>query len=159
VLDLVMTFDGSGTTAGNPGGWGVVLQWKDGGDLTEGSGYIEDATNNIAEYTSCIEGLKLALEYQPRSLTIRGDSQLVMRQLTGQYKVKKKELQPLNAQAKELLNTLRELGCEITYEECRGHGKGGPDPANERADFLAGRARTEGPKAEDEDTSQVVAVD
>lgn len=146
MLDFKVTFDGSGTTLGNPGGWGAVLEWADGGVVDEGSGFIPDATNNIAEYTALIGGLKLALGYTPRTLTIRGDSQLVMRQVTGQYRVKKKELQPLNARAKELIAALRHDGCEITYEECRGHGKGGADPANERADFLAGKARTDGPK-------------
>jgi ribonuclease HI len=64
---------------------------------------IGHATNNVAEYRALVEGLKLALDHRPDLLTVRADSQLLIRQLEGRYRVKNAALQPLYLEAKRLL--------------------------------------------------------
>ena len=60
---------------------------------------IGEATNNIAEYRALLRGIELAVEHGATDLEVIGDSQLVVRQIEGAYKVKKAELKPLHAQA------------------------------------------------------------
>jgi ribonuclease HI len=94
-----------GGARGNPGpaGIGVVLSDSAGSTVASISEYIGEATNNVAEYRALIEGLKLALERGARDLRIYSDSELVVRQLGGSYKVKNEGLRPYYEQAKELL--------------------------------------------------------
>jgi ribonuclease HI len=61
------------------------------------------ATNNVAEYRACIEGLRAAAEFEPRMVRLRADSELMIRQLEGRYKVKSAHLKPLYAEARALL--------------------------------------------------------
>ncbi|HWL90479.1 MAG TPA: ribonuclease HI family protein, partial [Actinomycetota bacterium] len=63
---------------------------------------IGETTNNVAEYTAVIEGLALAMELGARSVTLRSDSQLLINQLTGRYRVKAPHLQPLHRRARSL---------------------------------------------------------
>lgn len=71
--------------------------------LREVGVYLGVATNNVAEWTALIEGLKAALELGVDEIAIRMDSELVVRQLEGRYKVKHPGLIPLHAQAKTLV--------------------------------------------------------
>jgi ribonuclease HI len=61
------------------------------------------ATNNVAEYRACIEGLRAAAEFEPRMVRLRADSELMIRQLEGRYKVKSAHLKPLYEEARALL--------------------------------------------------------
>jgi len=61
------------------------------------------ATNNVAEYRACIEGLRAAAEFEPRHVRVRADSELMIRQLEGRYKVKSAHLKPLYEEARALL--------------------------------------------------------
>lgn len=60
-------------------------------------------TNNVAEYRSLIAGLKAAREFPARAVTVKADSQLVVRQLQGRYRVKQPHLRPLYEEARALL--------------------------------------------------------
>jgi probable phosphoglycerate mutase len=96
VFKLVVNFDGGGRSEGGPGAWGVVVKWKDGGVLEQSSGWHPNLTNNEAEYHGLIAALDAALQYAPLlELTVRGDSRLVIEQVTGKCRCRKKHLIPL----------------------------------------------------------------
>lgn len=94
-----------GGSRGNPGpaALGAKLVDQDGNVLREISRYIGITTNNVAEWSALIAGLEAALELGVRDLAVRLDSELVVRQLNGTYRVKHPNLQPLYARAKGLL--------------------------------------------------------
>jgi ribonuclease HI len=97
-----------GASRGNPGRAAIgaaLYRVQDGRQKLAGqvSEAIGQATNNVAEYQALIEGLKLAQEHNPDRLTVRADSQLLIRQLEGRYRVKNAALQPLYLEAKRLL--------------------------------------------------------
>lgn len=75
----------------------------DGAVICEIGEYLGVATNNVAEWRALIVGLKAALERGVDELSIRLDSELVVRQLSGDYRVKHADLIPLHAQARALL--------------------------------------------------------
>ncbi len=129
VRKVVLHVDGA--CRGNPGpaGIGVVLLDAAGGLVREHSKYLGKATNNVAEYRALIEGLKLACEYGAREVTIISDSELVVRQLTGEFRVKEEHLQVLFHEAQSLL--ARFGSWEMRHV---------PREENRRADKLAKRA-------------------
>jgi ribonuclease HI len=100
---LTLHFDGA--SQGNPGpaGIGVVIRDADGTALAEIGEYIGNATNNVAEYRALIRALEEAQSLGGRRLTIKADSELVVRQLSGRYAVKSPHLKPLFDRARELL--------------------------------------------------------
>ena len=71
--------------------------------LSSVSECIGEATNNVAEYKALIAGVEAAREFSPRVLRVRADSELVIRQLEGRYKVKNAGLRPLYEEARALL--------------------------------------------------------
>jgi len=73
------------------------------------------ATNNVAEYRALIEGLKAIEDWHPDRLEVYLDSQLVVEQINGKYKVKKPDLQSLHKTAKELIAGLPEV--VVSYVE------------------------------------------
>jgi ribonuclease HI len=75
------------------------------------------ATNNVAEYKAVIEALRVAREYSPRLIRVRADSQLVIRQLEGRYKVKNEGLRPLYEEARRLLQEFDEVDLEHVRRE------------------------------------------
>jgi ribonuclease HI len=79
-----------GASRGNPGegGIGVILKDEQGNTLASLSGYIGETTNNVAEYTALIACLQAASKTDCTKLVVHSDSELMVRQLTGQYKVK-----------------------------------------------------------------------
>ena len=107
-MEYILQFDGA--CRGNPGPMaiGVVLT-KDGGKIKEISKRLGRGTNNIAEWTALIEGLKLARDKGCKELEVRGDSQLIIKQITGKYKVKSSNLIPLFNEAKKLCNNFEKL--------------------------------------------------
>ncbi len=84
-----------GACSGNPGpcGSAAILKDPDGTTVLERARAFGPATNNVAEYQAVILGLELAAELKPRRLTIRSDSELMVRQLAGQYRVKAPHLE------------------------------------------------------------------
>jgi ribonuclease HI len=100
------TLYADGGARGNPGpaAIGVVLTDSTGADLDVISRTIGETTNNVAEYTALIEGLKLALERGVTDIEVKLDSKLVVHQLNGEWKIKSDALRGLAVEAKRLLN-------------------------------------------------------
>lgn len=86
-----------GASRGNPGpsAIGAIVFLPTGEELASVAKRIGRATNNVAEYRAVIEGMKLARDLGVRELTVRVDSELVMKQLTGAYRIRSKDLEPL----------------------------------------------------------------
>ncbi len=103
------TLFADGGSRGNPGpaASGAVLYAENGAALAEVGEYIGHATNNVAEWRALLAGLAKARELGVEDLAIRMDSELVVRQVTGVYKVKHADLQPLANKAKTLLRAFR----------------------------------------------------
>jgi ribonuclease HI len=118
-----------GASRGNPGeaGFGV---WVEAGDQSIGLyGYLGPATNNVAEYQALLFALRYALKAGAPRVEICSDSELVVRQVTGRYRVKHPGLQPLHREAVELMKRLS----SVTLRHV-------PREANREADRLANRA-------------------
>ena len=100
---LTLQFDGG--SRGNPGpaGVGVVVRAEDGTPLVTLGRFIGKATNNVAEYSALILALEEAKKLGARNIVIRGDSELVIKQLRGDYRVKHPDMKVLCGQAKLLL--------------------------------------------------------
>jgi ribonuclease HI len=100
-----------GGSRGNPGpaASGAVLIAPDGQILHEVGHFLGVATNNVAEWTAVQIGLEAALEHGVRSLAVRMDSELVVRQLSGEYRVKHPDLQPLHGRVKSLLRKFQHV--------------------------------------------------
>lgn len=94
-----------GASRGNPGeaGIGVTISTTDGQKIAEISEYLGITTNNIAEYKALIRGLEEALLSGATEVEVYTDSELMARQINGQYKVKNEGLLPLYGEAKKLL--------------------------------------------------------
>lgn len=112
-----------GASRGNPGpsSIGMILRLPSGEELYSVGKKIGRATNNVAEYRAVIEGMKLARELGVRALTVRLDSELVMKQLTGAYRTKNAELASLALEVAEQCrhfsrcsfeHVMREENCE-----------------------------------------------
>lgn len=99
------TLYADGGARGNPGpaALGAVLVDQNGAVVREISQYLGVTTNNVAEWSGLIAGLEAALELGVQDLTVRLDSELVVRQVNGIYRVKHPNLQPLYAKAQRLL--------------------------------------------------------
>ena len=97
-----------GGARGNPGpaGYGVVIQDQSGKKIAHLSEYLGHQTNNFAEYQGLIAALEYALEHGPKALKLISDSELLVRQIKGIYKVKNPTLQDLHGRAKELIAQL-----------------------------------------------------
>ncbi|MDQ2857392.1 MAG: ribonuclease HI family protein [Candidatus Eremiobacteraeota bacterium] len=103
------TLFADGGSRGNPGpaAAGAVLFDEDDCVLAEVGEYLGTATNNVAEWRALLAGLAKARELGVDDLRVRMDSELVVRQVTGVYRVKHADLIPLAVKAKSLLRTFR----------------------------------------------------
>ena len=99
------TLFADGGSRGNPGpaASGAVLFGEDGQVLREVGTYLGVSTNNVAEWTGLLTGLEAALDLGVDDLAVRLDSELVVKQISGAYRVKHAGLIPLHAKAKVLL--------------------------------------------------------
>lgn len=95
--------DGGARGNPGPGGAGFVLEDESGAVVRRGGRYLGCVTNNNAEYEALIWGLRTALDHGVTHLRVCADSELVVRQVNGQYRVKNEGLKPLFAAAKGLL--------------------------------------------------------
>jgi ribonuclease HI len=86
-----------GASRGNPGesGIGIILKDEDGHVLLSEFGYIGETTNNVAEYTALLTLLKLMKKFSCTHLIVQSDSELMVRQLNGEYRVKDENLKKL----------------------------------------------------------------
>ncbi len=101
--DCVLYTDGG--SRGNPGpaGSGYLLLNASGSTLRAAGHFIGHATNNQAEYDALVRGLRAAREHGCRDLEVRMDSELIVRQMTGRYRVKNAGLKNLFTQAQRLV--------------------------------------------------------
>jgi probable phosphoglycerate mutase len=120
-----------GGARGNPGpaAYGYVLESEDGAVLAAHGEAIGTATNNVAEYRALLAGLEKALELGVDEVDVVSDSELLVKQMRGEYKVKKAALRDLSQQAASLA---RELG-SVSYTAVRREH-------NELADQLVNEA-------------------
>ncbi|MFA9479936.1 ribonuclease HI family protein [Phycisphaerales bacterium AB-hyl4] len=129
-MNLIIHIDGG--SRGNPGpaGVGVVLHDADTRKPVHEAGYfVGRTTNNVAEYTGLLRALEIAHEHNAASVTVHSDSQLMVRQLHGQYKVKSADLKPLFDKARQALGRFKQWKLDHV-----------PREKNERADELANLA-------------------
>ena len=108
-----------GAARGNPGpaAYGVVVRQPDGAVLTSFKKYIEKQTNNVAEYYALIAALDYAAAHNLRRLRVRSDSELLVRQMQGRYKVKSPVLRPLYERARKMAGGLEMFAIEHVPRE------------------------------------------
>jgi ribonuclease HI len=108
-----------GGARGNPGpaGYGVRIQSADGTVLDELHGALGIATNNVAEYNGLLAALRWAVENNVSRVQIRADSELLVKQMRGEYKVKNPGLQPLYVRARLLVAELDDVRFEHVRRE------------------------------------------
>ncbi len=126
---VVVYIDGG--SRGNPGsaGYGVSIEDEDGRVVDELNGSIDMATNNNAEYRGLIAALEYLVAHDHRDAIVRSDSELLTRQMRGEYRVRHPELAVLHGRAGELASRLE----RVRYEHV-------PRERNRRADALANAA-------------------
>ncbi|HUS74135.1 MAG TPA: phosphoribosylglycinamide formyltransferase [Sedimentisphaerales bacterium] len=97
-----------GASRGNPGpaAAGFILTDANGAQLQAKAFFIGRATNNVAEYTGIVKALEAAIKIGAKRLIVFSDSELLVRQINGEYKVKSEQIRPLFAAAVELLDRL-----------------------------------------------------
>jgi ribonuclease HI len=127
-----------GGARGNPGpaGYGVVIKDESGRKVAALSEYLGHQTNNFAEYQGLIAALEYALKHGPKALKLISDSELLVRQIKGIYKVKNATLQDLHARAKELI---KQLDWFSIGHALREHNQEADRLANEAMDRGMGR--------------------
>ena len=120
-----------GASRGNPGPASVGVVVRDGGTgvVRQFSTAIGETTNNVAEYLALIYGLQEALRAGLRSVTVKTDSELLARQINGQYKVRDAHLRLLHGVAKHLIDGF--ASCHVVHI---------PREQNRLADRLAAQA-------------------
>lgn len=127
-MKLVIYTDGAARGNPGPAGIGVVIKNDKGEVLQEISSFLGQATNNVAEYTALITALEKAVALNAREVQVFTDSELVVKQIKGEYRVKNEGLKPLYQKAKKLIGQLD--GFTITHV---------PRDKNSEADRLANR--------------------
>ena len=103
---IVVNVDGA--SKGNPGesGIGVAIFDKDLNLINEACDYLGVATNNVAEYKALILGIKLSTKYNAKRVLFKADSELMVKQIKGEYRVKNAQLKLLFTEAQSLLKKL-----------------------------------------------------
>jgi len=124
-----------GGARGNPGpaGYGVVIKNEKGEKVAALSEYLGHQTNNFAEYQGLIAALEYAVDHGQKALKVISDSELLVRQIKGIYKVKNATLRDLHARAKELIAQLEWFSIGHALRE-----------HNQEADRLANAAMDKG---------------
>lgn len=119
-----------GACRGNPGpsGCGFLIYDAENNLLKEGAVPIGRATNNVAEYSALMYAVKAMQEYKPSEVDIFMDSELVVKQMKGEYKVRKPELQAIKSQIEPFLS-----GIKVTFTHI-------PRKLNAEADKLANQS-------------------
>lgn len=126
---LTMYIDGA--SSGNPGpsGIGIVITDKEDRQVGKVSVPIGVATNNVAEYSALLRALKIAIYYKTNVLRIRSDSELIVKQMKGEYRVNHENIKPLYEEAVRLRKMISNVRIEHVSRSI-----------NEKADFLAKKA-------------------
>jgi ribonuclease HI len=130
---LVAHVDGGARGNPGPAGYGVVIEDRQGKPIAEFGRYLGHHTNNFAEYSGLIAALTYMLEHKHSALRVLSDSELMVRQMNGVYKVRSPELRPLYEEAKRLTRQLQWFSIEHVRRE-----------KNAEADRLANEAMDRG---------------
>ncbi len=132
-MNLFLFSDGG--SRGNPGpaGAGFVLYNEKREELLTGNNFLGIATNNVAEYTELILGLQKAQELGTKNIECFLDSELIVKQLNGEYRVKHPDMKPLFSQVKTLSSSFKSISFTHVRRE-----------KNKRADKLANEAMDNG---------------
>lgn len=119
-----------GTCKPNPGdmGYGFVLETIDGSEVKEYD-HLGEGTSNKAEYQALLHGLKRAVDEGVSKIVVKGDSELIIKQVSGDYDVNDETLKPLHSKVKELEREFSLMRTEHVQRE-----------ENRRADELADKA-------------------
>jgi ribonuclease HI len=146
--DETITLQFDGGSRGNPGpaGIGVVLRAADGTTLVTLGRFIGRATNNVAEYKALITALQQAQRLGAKRIKVLGDSELIVKQMRGEYRVKSPELRVLYDEAQDLFHTFGAATIEHNYRE-----------ENSLADRLANLAMDRRADVTDADDSPLAA--
>jgi ribonuclease HI len=117
--DETITLQFDGGSRGNPGpaGIGVVLRAADGTVVNQLGRFIGRATNNVAEYKALITALEKAQEIGARRVKVLGDSELVVKQMRGEYRVKNPDLRVLYDEAQDLFRSFDAASIDHNYRE------------------------------------------
>jgi ribonuclease HI len=130
-MDEQLTLQFDGGSRGNPGpaGIGVVVSASDGTPLVTLGRFIGRATNNVAEYRALITAMQEAKKLGAKKILIRGDSELVIKQMKGEYRVKNPDMKKLYEEAQDLISQFDQAKIEHNLRN-----------KNELADMLANLA-------------------
>lgn len=127
--EVNMFIDGAADLNSKTAGIGGVIT-KNGREIFSFSEYLDDATNNEAEYTALIEGLKYVIKLNILGINVYSDSELIVKQINGEYKVKNPRMKALYQKAMNLLDELEHWTITHVFRE-----------QNEVADLLAKSGR------------------
>lgn len=124
-----------GGARGNPGpsGYGAYIRDGKGVPIAQLSEYLGHRTNNVAEYSALLAALEYAVAHGHRALKVVSDSELMVRQMTGQYRVNSADLKPLYEKARSLVRKLDKFAIEHVLRA-----------KNQHADRLANEAMDRG---------------
>ena len=130
-----ITANVDGGARGNPGpaGYGVYIRDSKGQVIAQLSEYLGHKTNNFAEYSALLAALEYAIKNNVHALKVISDSELMVRQMTGQYKVNSADLKPLYDKARSLVRQLDKFAIEHVLRT-----------KNQQADRLANDAMDRG---------------
>ena len=127
---MELTIYTDGASRNNPGEAGAgIFILRDGEPVERIARYLGTTTNNIAEYTAAIIGLEHALQAGARRVSLFADSELMVKQVNGQYKVRNEGLKPLHAKVRELIARIGSVEVQYIRRE-----------QNKEADALANKA-------------------
>src|SRR4051812_14605137 len=143
---FILQFDGGPRRNPGPAGIGVTLTDERGTPVYELSEFLGVCTNNIAEYTALVRGLTAAKALGAGKVTVRSDSELLVRQINGVYRVKNPGIKPLYQQAVDLMRAIGDVKVSHVYRE-----------GNSRADELANLAMDSRKKTETRGTVKSTA--
>ena len=131
IMHVILYTDGGARGNPGPAAIGCIIVDNAGNTLKEHGQYIGQNTNNVAEYTAIIKGLELCEHLDAKTVRVISDSELIVRQLTGKYKVRASHLKALH----DAVRTAEEAFDRVTYEHVpRSH------PGTTRADTLVNEA-------------------
>ncbi len=130
-LDSHLTIYTDGASSGNPGpaGIGIVIYDKEDRQVGKVSHAIGSKTNNYAEYMAIVRALKIARYFRANSVKIRTDSELIVKQISGEYQIKNQTLKKLYDEVTGLMASIK--SCRVEHVSRN---------FNDKADFLAKKA-------------------